>query len=330
MLDRDEYDCRFSECDASFDTRSGQKSHMGGVHDIRDLLLQDIHRLSSILGHVPRGQEMDACEWTFNTTTYCNMWGSYVSAVKQSGATYKRSKKGLELDPERMIEALRDLADELGRTPTKDEVGQSDTTMSLTAYRNHFDGYVEAIREADLSLDHVNGTVRGCCAPGPDWNEKRRIALDRDNETCQVCVDAMDEDANLNVHHIRPRHVYRDNPDYDWENVNALTNLITLCPTCHGTTEGHFQNADPVEFAKRARSKFDIEALVEFDEATYKLDPETGNAELTDDDVEWSTMKETEDERSSDVPSFSELVSDEDRASEDVGTAELKLDDFSG
>lgn len=34
--------------------------------------------------------------------------------------------------------------------------------------------------------------------------------------------------------------------------MNEISNLITLCASCHGTYEGMFQDADPGEFVELA------------------------------------------------------------------------------
>ena len=57
---------------------------------------------------------------------------------------------------------------------------------------------------------------------GKDWGRLRRLILERDNHTCQSCGKY--KAPRLSVHHI-----------IEWreEEDNSLTNLITLCNSCH-------------------------------------------------------------------------------------------------
>ena len=62
---------------------------------------------------------------------------------------------------------------------------------------------------------------------GSNWKHQRRKALKRDAYTCQECGVIED---GVHVHHIVPRITF----DNDWKAMNKLSNLVTLCPSCHG------------------------------------------------------------------------------------------------
>jgi len=66
---------------------------------------------------------------------------------------------------------------------------------------------------------------------GPNWQEVRRSARERDGYRCQVCR-APEEGVEHHVHHKAP---FRQFPSY--HQANRLENLITLCPTCHSRVE---------------------------------------------------------------------------------------------
>lgn len=79
---------------------------------------------------------------------------------------------------------------------------------------------------------------------GPNWHVQRRKCLERDNYRCQRCVrmgkrGSTDVDREPSVHHIRPvREFYREaDGDPDWDEMNSLDNLVTLCPSCHHKIE---------------------------------------------------------------------------------------------
>lgn len=68
---------------------------------------------------------------------------------------------------------------------------------------------------------------------GPNWKQVRKEARERDNFTCQRC--GITEDAlghALPVHHIKALRKFKS-----WEEANVLSNLVSLCPKCHGTVE---------------------------------------------------------------------------------------------
>ena len=71
---------------------------------------------------------------------------------------------------------------------------------------------------------------------GPNWNEQRDKALERDGYTCQICGTKED---GINVHHI----TLRSDFGQDWEAMNTLSNLISLCHSCHGKLHMEQRNA---------------------------------------------------------------------------------------
>lgn len=73
---------------------------------------------------------------------------------------------------------------------------------------------------------------------GPDWEQQRKLALARDNHACQHCGAT---ECGLQVHHVVPFRISHD---------NALTNLLTLCPSCHSRAEAAWERAHPVQQAR--------------------------------------------------------------------------------
>lgn len=65
---------------------------------------------------------------------------------------------------------------------------------------------------------------------GVNWSTQRRRALRRDNSTCQVCGYIKDEgERKIDVHHITPYIEFNS----DYISANRISNLITLCRSCH-------------------------------------------------------------------------------------------------
>lgn len=80
---------------------------------------------------------------------------------------------------------------------------------------------------------------------GPNWDDQREKAIERDDWQCQDCgKHADDMDRSPDVHHKKRIGWFReeyDSPEW-WERANRLENLVTLCPSCHKTRE--WENAD--------------------------------------------------------------------------------------
>ena len=90
---------------------------------------------------------------------------------------------------------------------------------------------VKELRDRKLTYSEI-GNILGCSKqrihqiyknyePSLFYNEEKKLALERDNFTCQVCG----KKKNIQVHHI-DRKKYSHNFNY----------LITLCSKCHGIT----------------------------------------------------------------------------------------------
>ena len=60
---------------------------------------------------------------------------------------------------------------------------------------------------------------------GPNWESQRKLALKRDNYTCQLCGA---KSGQIDVHHQIP---FSKCDNY--KEANSLDNLITVCQKCH-------------------------------------------------------------------------------------------------
>jgi 5-methylcytosine-specific restriction endonuclease McrA len=95
----------------------------------------------------------------------------------------------------------------------------------------------------ECRAEHMRGenapNWRGGYEPyyGPTWNPQRRKALQRDDYECQDCGMTRDEHhdeygTDLEVHHKTPIRTFEDT-----QIANQLSNLITLCTSCHSQRE---------------------------------------------------------------------------------------------
>ncbi len=72
---------------------------------------------------------------------------------------------------------------------------------------------------------------------GPNWQQQRQAALERDGHRCRTC--GSDQSGGLHIHHIRPfrefGYIRGENDHY--LRANQVSNLVTLCPSCHRRAE---------------------------------------------------------------------------------------------
>lgn len=265
-------------------------NHRNGVPD--EELIEELRRLDDALERVPRFEDMEA-EGAFSAHTYVRRWGSWPDAKDAAGLceetrtsrriseeelvealielaqelgkaptqeemndlgrfsqrpyyrvwdSWGEALRAAGLDPERdfgtpkdeLLEEMRRLADELGRTPTMEQMKELGR-YSVWPYLRAFESYNEAVREADLSVNKVHGTLEGTVDYGPDWPEQREKALERDNWICQdPNCDVTDEEhrgmhgQGLDVHHIKKVRLFEKEED-----AHRLENLVALCRACH-------------------------------------------------------------------------------------------------
>lgn len=70
---------------------------------------------------------------------------------------------------------------------------------------------------------------------GGNWHKQRDAARNRDNNTCCRCGISSDElGRKMDVHHVRRMKSFAVKND-----ANVLSNLISLCPSCHTYTEAN-------------------------------------------------------------------------------------------
>lgn len=84
---------------------------------------------------------------------------------------------------------------------------------------------------------------------GINWTKQRQKCLERDSYACRVCETHESEiSREPSVHHITPRSHFDGTP----REMNALENLVTLCPSCHGKLEGKYTDCTVDEFVAKA------------------------------------------------------------------------------
>lgn len=113
---------------------------------------------------------------------------------------------------------------------TNENLGEANLDLPATQLRTM--GYWLTLKPE--TVDHLRDSGLWNSDPndyGPGWQRLRKLVLVRDHYACQAC-GAVEKDQPLHVHHKIP---LRSFPSYD--QANQLSNLVTLCPSCHRQAE---------------------------------------------------------------------------------------------
>lgn len=107
-----------------------------------------------------------------------------------------------------------------------------------------YDCYGSWCSENRVKDDHPRWKGGGDLYYGPNWQRQRRRRLEKDGHQCQRCGMTNDEckdelGRDLDVHHITPVRDFHNDAEggSDWEIVNSIDNLVTLCIRCHRKVE---------------------------------------------------------------------------------------------
>lgn len=106
--------------------------------------------------------------------------------------------------------------------------------------------YGEWRSEHITAEDHPRFKGGGEFYYGENWQAQRRRRLEEDGHECQDCclthAESLDKyGSGLQVHHRKPVRQWYDEAEGkpDFEAMNALENLVTLCLPCHRTREAN-------------------------------------------------------------------------------------------
>lgn len=147
-------------------------------HDSLDLtndqLLEILRKRADRLGRTPTQDEMDAFG-SPTAGTYDYRFGSWNDAVEEAGLEPNR-KKATPYDDEKLLDDLRRLAEQLGKTPTFREM-RDHGNHSPKTYTDHFGSWNGAIEEAGLEVSYGQGSP---VPEDPLLDEIRRLADELD------------------------------------------------------------------------------------------------------------------------------------------------------
>jgi len=207
-------------------------------------LIEEMQRVANLLDETPTHEQINKYA-DYGHSTYLRAFGSWSNAVEQSGLEERKRKNAMRKSDDVLLKDLKQLGEELGYPPRLRDMREKGE-HGTGAYIRAFGGWRKALQEAgfeDPGLGQRGGQLHhnwkggGRKWYGPNWNKKRKQAIDRDAEQCVICGIGRDEhyseyETDLHVHHITPLRRFEN-----YEDANALGNLMTLCISCHGTWE---------------------------------------------------------------------------------------------
>jgi len=224
-------------------------------HDrTQEEVIDDFMGVIESLGHIPTRAEFER-RVTYASSIAYSLFGGWNELIRAAGYEPPHRK---DIPDNELLDEIHRLYERHDRAPTYTEM-QEDGQFSLKAYKRAFGGWTTAVETAGYEpIQTPSGELHPEWKPdvdttyyGPNWREQRAKCLGRDGRQCRVCETPQHLiGREPSVHHICPRSEF-DRDEY--EEMNHLSNLIALCPSCHGTFEGRWTDASPTEFEANAK-----------------------------------------------------------------------------
>jgi len=204
-------------------------------------LIEELQRLRDVLGRVPKTADVNECSpWSHQP--FYREFDSWDGAITAAGmepenkpvAPFPRADRG------DLIEEINRLAEALGRVPSSRDMDKFGKYSSSSVDRK-FDGWNGGVKAANLEPQMESVGERGWNRDDfhyeGSWHEARERAIERDKSRCVDCGVLREENQeqygrDLDVHHKKPIDEFGD-PDL----ADMVSNLVTLCPRCHGKRE---------------------------------------------------------------------------------------------
>ncbi|SFK67562.1 HNH endonuclease [Halogranum rubrum] len=123
----------------------------------KDRLVAELQRLDTELDRLPRFEDMDE-HGTFSGHTYLRTFGSWGDAKDAAGLD-RRRRTNRRLSRVDLVDAMCELAQELGKTPTQTEMADYGRYSQRPYYRE-WDSWNEAVQAAGLDPEHDRGTPK--------------------------------------------------------------------------------------------------------------------------------------------------------------------------
>lgn len=120
-----------------------------------EALVDDLRRLGEELGRPPKTSDVETAG-EFSLPTYYNYFDSFADALSQAGFP---AADGNTIPRELLVDALQELADELGRPPTSTQIIEH-CEYHMSTYRDRFGSLNEALEVAELQDSDIADSNR--------------------------------------------------------------------------------------------------------------------------------------------------------------------------
>lgn len=192
----------------------------------------------------------------FSAQPYEEYFGSWSTALRVLGYPPNHENR---ISEQRLLSELNRVAELCEGTPREIDMVLHGK-FSHDAYIAHFGSWNDAVETAGFEPNVVYGLETQSLYYGSQWPQQRAVVLERDGYACRVCGRQAEQMYNErpHVHHITPaRQFGAHDPDVEtnYAAMNHPSNLISLCPSCHGTFEGNWTQYAPEQFALRAQAE---------------------------------------------------------------------------
>lgn len=145
--------CPEQDCEKTY-TRSGLWKHVAREHDKQSLMLTVLRDFAEEIGETPTARDLEDCVQCPTRKAYDRVFGSWNSALEEAGLS---ENKSYSLGEEHLITQLQLISEEIGRTPTFDEMERHEDYPSPHTYFNYFESWNSALDEAGLDVGgHVH------------------------------------------------------------------------------------------------------------------------------------------------------------------------------
>lgn len=198
-------------------------------------LLDGILELADKLGRTPTAKEMNT-QGPFWERTYRRRFEGWNDALRQAGLQVNQPSL---IDAEAMLQEVKRVADEFCRTPLSTEI-EDEVPYCYRSFYNLFGSWSEVLARSGVLEEYgpTNEPKKGRVPYGSHWEEQREKAIERDHEQCGGCGLSREEhlakyNQDIHVHHRRPRYAYLSDPTSTIDDADELSNLVTLCASCH-------------------------------------------------------------------------------------------------
>lgn len=238
--------------------KAGFSPNPGGKISDEDLF-QEMERVADECSReVPRQEDMEEYG-KYSHGPYLDHFGSWNEALRECGF-----RASTHYNENEIVNEIQKVSEKCGGRPTRREM-KKHGNISTGAIRDNLNSWNNALRKAGfkprnpkaVGEEHYNWKG-GNADYGPSWYSQRKKAWQRDEYKCRLCGIGEDKNGRKpSVHHIKP--VREWDVEEEHEEMNDITNLITLCYQHHNILEGKWQDCDPDEFEKRARQYLGLE-----------------------------------------------------------------------